>query len=94
MKAAPALIALLALSACGGGADPAENTADQLEEAADQSTPEAAEILDNAADRIEEGEAGNAGRAADEALNQAANAPMGSSPPEVSQPVDHLDNSH
>jgi hypothetical protein len=91
MKFAPALIALTAvtgLAACGGG-DPAENTADQLEAAADQSTPEAADVLDNAADRIEEGETGNASATAQEALNQAGNAQMGTSPPEVTQPIDN-----
>jgi hypothetical protein len=57
MKAViPALSAFLLLAACGGGASPAENTADNLEQAADQSDPAAAEVLDNAADAVRETE--------------------------------------
>lgn len=43
-----------ALAACGGGSERAEQNADLLENAADQSTPAAAAVLENAADRIEE----------------------------------------
>ena len=92
MKHAPALIAplaLLALTACGGGGSPAENTADQLEAAADQSSEPAADVLDNAADRIEEGDVADPNLAAEQALNEAANAQMGASPPEVTQPIDN-----
>lgn len=58
MKTAiPALAALLLLGACGGGqASPAESAADNLEEAADQSDPAAAEVLDNAAEAVRDTE--------------------------------------
>jgi hypothetical protein len=46
--------ALIALAACGGSGDPVDNTADQLEAAADQSDPAAAQVLDNAADQVRE----------------------------------------
>jgi hypothetical protein len=49
---AVALAAILGLAACGQGQSAAENTADALENAAEQSTPEAAAILENEADRI------------------------------------------
>ncbi|WP_324751029.1 hypothetical protein SH591_06500 [Sphingomonas sp. LY54] len=45
---------LIALAACGGSGDPVDNTADQLEAAADQSDPAAAQVLDNAADQVRE----------------------------------------
>jgi cytochrome c556 len=50
---AAAIISLL-LSACGGGQSPAENSAESLEAAAEQSTPEAAAVLENAADQIQD----------------------------------------
>jgi PBP1b-binding outer membrane lipoprotein LpoB len=57
MKIVPvALAAALMLSACGGKSSPAENAADNLEAAADQSDPAAAEALDNAADAIRDKE--------------------------------------
>ena len=90
MKHAPALIALLALAACGREG-PAENRADQLEEAAEQSTPAAEDVLENAADRIEEG-VPNPDQAAQQALNAAANAQEHAwPPPGTSQPVDDPD---
>lgn len=46
-----ALAALFGLAACGEQSQ-AENTAEALESAADQSTPEAAAVLDNRADQI------------------------------------------
>jgi hypothetical protein len=46
-------LTLLGLAGCAKPT-PAENTADMLENAADQSTPAAAEALDNAADSIRE----------------------------------------
>ena len=53
--ATPALAAtLLLLAACGGRTSTAEKTADNLEEAADQSDPAAAKVLDNAADAVRE----------------------------------------
>ncbi len=45
--------AALALAACGGSTE-ADNTAAALEEAASQSTPEAAAVLENAAEQIQE----------------------------------------
>lgn len=65
--------ALFALAACGGGN---ETTADQLEEAAEQSGPAAVPILENAADRIEDSNAGpaQAEAAAQQALQRAGNA--------------------
>jgi crotonobetainyl-CoA:carnitine CoA-transferase CaiB-like acyl-CoA transferase len=54
MKRSPAvlpIIALLGLTACGGGGQSqAENNAEVLEEAAEQSDPAAAQVLENAAD--------------------------------------------
>jgi hypothetical protein len=43
-------VLLLALAACTDQQSRAENTADQLENAAEQSDPAAAEVLENAAD--------------------------------------------
>ncbi|MDP9415060.1 MAG: hypothetical protein M3Q08_13460 [Pseudomonadota bacterium] len=60
--------ALLALSACGGGGQ-AENAADQLEQAAEQSDPSAAPVLENAADAVREGDMN-----AQQAMQQAGNA--------------------
>jgi hypothetical protein len=72
MKAlAPAL--LLALAACGGQQSPAENTADLLDEAAEQSDPAAAAVLENAADQVREQ---NSTAPAQQALENAANASM------------------
>ncbi len=42
------------LSACGGSQSPAENSAESLEAAAEQSTPEAAAVLENAAEQIQD----------------------------------------
>jgi hypothetical protein len=55
IRTAPAfaLAGAFALAACGGQTE-AENTAAALEEAASQSTPEAAAVLENEAQRIEE----------------------------------------
>ena len=47
------MILLLALAACGGGGE-AENVADRLDEAAEQSDPAAAEILEDAAGEVRE----------------------------------------
>ena len=66
IKAAFPAAALLLLSACGGQA---ETKADRLEEAAEQSDPAAAPILENAAEAVREGE-GNA----QQALARAGNA--------------------
>ncbi len=67
------LVAALLLASCGGSS-PADNTADQLENAAEQSTPGAAQVLENAADRIEDSEGNVAAEAeACRALEQAGN---------------------
>lgn len=42
----------LSLAACGGTQTTADNAADRLDNAADQSTPEAAAVLENQADAI------------------------------------------
>ena len=47
------LLAALGLAACGPQS-PAENTAEALENAAEHSTPEAAAVLENAAEEIRE----------------------------------------
>lgn len=69
MKSASALAALLALSACGGQQSAADNSADQLEQAAEQSDPAAARVLEDAADQVRDGEAN-----AQQALQNAGNA--------------------
>lgn len=66
---------LIALVACGSQT-PAENKAEQLENAAGQSTPAAADVLENAAEAIEDGNAVDPDVAAEDALNQAANAQL------------------
>ena len=67
LRAALPAAAFLFLAACGGGE--AENAADRLEEAAEQSDPAAAEVLQNAADEVS---AGN--MTAQEAMQAAGNA--------------------
>lgn len=62
----------VALSACGTET-PAENQAEALEEAADVSTPEAADVLENRAEAIEQSEVADPA-AADAALKAAGNA--------------------
>jgi hypothetical protein len=61
------------LSACGGSG-PADNAADRLEEAAGQSTPEAANVLDNAAEQVREGNVANPDAAVQNAMQAAGNA--------------------
>lgn len=82
MKIFPGLAAGLALilSACGGGSDRAENTAEALEAAADQSSPAAADVLDNAADQVREGNVTDPA-AAQRALEAAGNAQAPAAPP-------------
>jgi hypothetical protein len=72
-----AAAAALSLAGCGGQSE-ADNTAAALEEAATQSTPEAAAVLENAADRIQEqnvtapiSQPGSPGQQAMEAAGQA-----------------------
>jgi hypothetical protein len=79
IRTAPAFVAAaaFALAACGGQSE-ADNTAAALEEAASQSTPEAAAVLENAADQIQEqnvrapiSEPGSPGQQAMQAAGQA-----------------------
>ena len=78
MKAAlPAIAALFALAACGQST-PAENSAEALENAASQSDPAAAAVLENAADEVREQNTqtppGAPGSAAQNAMQEAGNA--------------------
>ncbi len=72
--ATPTLAAFAAslLAACGGGSQ-AENSADQLRNAAEQSSPEAANTLMSAANAIEQQNIQDPA-AVQDALNQAGNA--------------------
>jgi hypothetical protein len=79
IRTAPTFVAAaaFALAACGGQSE-ADNTAAALEEAAGQSTPEAAAVLENAADQIQEqnvtapiSEPGSPGQQAMQAAGQA-----------------------
>lgn len=64
------IAAFLGLAACGGGGQSqAENTAEALDQAAEQSDPAAAEVLENAADAVREGNG-----SAQQALQNAGNA--------------------
>ena len=78
MKSAIPLVTLLMLAACGGQQSASENTADQLDAAAEQSTPEAAAVLENQADSIRDrnaaAPAGQPGSPAQNALQDAGNA--------------------
>jgi hypothetical protein len=69
--------ALLLLTSCGGGGQ-AEATAEKLEEAAEQSDPAAAEVLENAADEIRDGNSASPaaapGSEAQQAMEAAGNA--------------------
>ncbi|WP_114953470.1 hypothetical protein [Sphingosinicella terrae] len=83
MNVSPAAAAAglaLALSACTGGGDRADNTADALEAAADQSSPAAANVLDNAAEQVREHNITDPA-AAQEALEAAGNAQAPATPP-------------
>ena len=71
---AAACLAAVPLAACGGGGSRADNAADRLEQAADQSTPEAADVLDNAADRLRSGNVADEDAAVQGALQAAGNA--------------------
>ena len=69
-----AAAAAIVLSACGGGGSPESNAADQLREGAEVSTPEAAPVLENGADRLEEQGADNVGAEVQNILQDAGNA--------------------
>ena len=78
----PALAAALSLSACSGGvSSEADAQADRLENAAEQSTPEAAAVLENQADAIRAngaaGAIGEPGSSAQQAMEQAGAAQAG-----------------
>ena len=84
--AAAALPAFAALGACGGNSQ-ADNAAAQLEQAAEQSDPAAAQVLENAADNVQEMEGAGAMNAAEAALDEAANAQAATAtPPSKAQP--------
>ena len=83
--------ALLFLCACGGGGqNQAEATAEKLEEAAEQSDPAAAEVLENAADEVRDGNAAapasDGNSQAQQALEAAGNAQAGTVPRPQSAP--------
>ncbi len=71
-RLAAAALAALMLASCSGDSAQ-EQEADKLEAAAEQSTPEAAAVLENAADRMEDGPGQNA-TAGQAALEAAGNA--------------------
>jgi hypothetical protein len=68
-----ALLPALALAGCGGSS-PGDNAADRLESAADQSTPAAANVLDNEADRIRDSNVADENAAVQGAMQAAGNA--------------------
>jgi hypothetical protein len=76
-----ALAAAFGLAGCGGQQSPAENTADALENAAEQSTPEAANVLETRADQIRDSNVTQPievpGSAGQQALQEAGNAQAG-----------------
>ena len=76
---AAAAAASMSLVACGGQS-PAESTAENLEEAAEYSTPEAANVLDNAADQIRDQNVQDPA-VAQQALDAAGNAQAGNVAP-------------
>lgn len=78
--ALPAAV-FLALAACGGGQ--ADQTADKLEEAAEQSGPAAAAVLENSAESIREGETDIT---AQEAMQRAGNAQAETVQPQEAPP--------
>jgi hypothetical protein len=78
MKTALVLGAALALAGCGAGSNSAsENVAGQLDDAAEQSTPEAAAVLHNEADAIENDNSGAGEADAQQALQNAGDAQIG-----------------
>lgn len=70
-----AALAGTALAGCGGGGSKAENSADALRNAADQSSPAAREVLMNEAQRIEEQNL--QGPVVQDAMSKAGNAQSG-----------------
>lgn len=88
MRTIATLSLALALAACSAQSDQAEAQADKLENAAEQSTPEAAAVLQNRADAIREqgasGAPGDPGSSVQDAMQNAGNAQVTNWP----QPVD------
>ncbi|MBW8910654.1 MAG: hypothetical protein JF564_01870 [Sphingomonas sp.] len=72
MRVAPLLTGLLLLAACGKSAG--DRTADQLDNAAEQSDPAAAAVLSNAADNLRENDPASPAADAQNALQAAGNA--------------------
>ncbi|HEV2865721.1 MAG TPA: hypothetical protein VGX37_04345 [Allosphingosinicella sp.] len=72
LAAAAAAFTLLT-GGCSGRQSPADNTAQALDKAAEQSTPEAAATLENAADQVREHNVADPA-AADRAMQAAGNA--------------------
>jgi hypothetical protein len=68
-----ALLSALALAGCGGSG-PQDNAADRLESAADQSSPAAANVLDNEADRVRDSNVADENAAVQGAMQAAGNA--------------------
>lgn len=83
MKALASTVVIAALTACGGGGDPVENTAAQLENAAEQSDPAAAAVLNNMAEQVIEQ---NSTAPAQGALEEAGNAQLQTPAPSPPQP--------
>ena len=91
MKIIVPLIAFTTLAACSGGGDnPVENTAAQLENAAEQSDPRAAAVLENRADQVlEQNSVAPAQGALEAAGNAQAPRRAGSMAPEQQQAKPH-----
>ena len=66
-------LAALGMAGCGSPDSPVENQAEALEAAAESSTPEAADVLENRADQVREQGVAEA-NALDNALKDAGNA--------------------
>lgn len=85
--AAVALAAAFALAACDQRDTTTENSVEALEEAAEQSTPRAAEVLENAAERIEDQNVqlppGAPGSPVQEAMERAGDAQTVEPPPMI-----------
>lgn len=71
-----ALLPVLALALAACGKTPRDKVADQLDNAAEQSDPAAAEVLTNAAGQMRDDDTSNAPTSAQDALEQAGNAQM------------------
>ena len=75
MKIRVTAVLLLSLAACGR--QEGDNVADQLRNAAGQSTPEAANVLENEAERVEDMDRVNAQAEVQSATQNAGNAQIG-----------------